>query len=126
MKKTSKGLPQLKNKIQKDFLMMLDEAIPVAQNERKKYVSDIALFYQSVFKKKLQHFIGLQLLELAQIGRTELGTNIIRSNISCLRIIDEWFEERSNEHFGNLEEIRDSLSDGDLIINDLKKKYGEI
>ncbi len=124
MKKKSEGKPQLEKKqIDKKLLFILQEAIPDTQNGRKKYVSDIALFYQTVFKKKLQHFIGLQLEELAQIGRTELGSNIIRSNISCFRLIDEWMEKMTNEHLGNLEEVRESFKEGEDLVNNLKKKY---
>lgn len=124
-KEKSKASGPLKNKIDKEFLFMLDEAIPVEQNQRKKYVSDIALFYGSVFKQKLKHFIGLQLQELAEIGRTELGTNIIRSNINCLRLIDEWFDERSREHFGDLENARISLDEGKLLAEELENKYNK-
>ena len=90
--------PQKKNKEEKKLLFILEESIPFAQNERKKYVSDIALFYQTIFKSKLQHFIGLQLEELAQIGRTELGNNVIRANINCFRLVDTWMEKMTNEH----------------------------
>lgn len=122
-----KGASQTGNseqrEIDENFTFMLNEAIPVSQGERKKYVSDIALFYNTVFKKKLKHFKGLQLEELAQIGRTELGSNIIRSNINCFELIGEWMETMSNEHVGNLEQMRQSFDEGNDIIKDLKDKY---
>jgi len=125
MKKTGKGKPQPQKNIEETKLLFtLEESIPFTQTERKKYVSDIALFYQTVFKKKLQHFIGLQLEELAQIGRTELGNNIIRANINCFRLIDSWMEKMTNEHVGNLEEARESFKEGEELISNLNKKYG--
>lgn len=125
MKKNSKGIPSLKNKTDKEFIFMLDEAIPVSQQERKKYVADITFFYATVFKDKLKHFIGLQLEELAQLGRSELGNNIIRSNINCFRLIDEWMVKIQNEHFGNIQEIRNSFTEDKGFINEIKKTYGK-
>lgn len=121
-KKKPKGKTQEQQEIDKKLIFTLDESIPTSQNERKKYMSDIALF-SSIFRPKIGHFIGLQLLELAQIGRTEIGDNIIRSNINCFRLIDEWLEKRSNEHFGNLEQTRQSFDEGKELIDELKKKY---
>lgn len=127
MKKTGKRTTQpQKNNEEQKLLFILEESIPFTQAERKKYVSDIALFYQTTFKKKLQHFIGLQLEELAQIGRTELGNNIIRANINCFRLIDSWMEKMTNEHVGNLEEIRESFVEGEEFTNKLNKKYGNL
>ena len=102
---------------------MLKESIPISETGRKKYVADISVFYASVFREKLQHFIGLQLEELAQIGRTELSTNIIRSNINCFRLIDEWMEKMTNEHLGNLENVRQNLEIDKEFISDLKDRY---
>ena len=110
---------ELKNKL----VFCLDDTVPKEEMERKKYVADIAFFYGSSFKKKIQHLIGQQLEELAQIGRTELGNNILRSNINCFRIIDEWMEKKSNEHFGNLETIRSSLDSDKEFINKIKETY---
>lgn len=134
-KEKSEGLTQLNKKIKEleeqleiknKLLFALQDPIEkLGQVERKQYVSDIALFYSKVMKKKLEHLIGDQLNELALIGRTELGSNIIRSNISCFRLIDEWMEQKSNEHFGNLEEIRESLSDDKLLVKEMNEKYGK-
>lgn len=112
--------PQLKN--EKRLLFLFEESIPLSKQERERYVSDIAFFYSTIFKKKLQHFIGMQLEELARIGRTEIDDNIIRSNISCFRLIDEWMEKKTNEHIGNVENIRLNLETDQDFINDLKKK----
>jgi hypothetical protein len=125
-KEKSKAQSPLKNRIDKNFALMLKESIPFEQVARKKYMSDIALFYQTIFKDKLQHFIYLQMEELAQIGRTELGGNIIRSNINCFRLIDSWMEEMTNEHIGNVEEIRKSFGESEELINDLQKYNGQI
>lgn len=132
MFKKSKEIIQLKEEIEKlkkslkikdDFRFMLEESIPKEQNDRKKYVSDIAGFYTIVFKKKLEHFIGLQMKELALIGRDDKLNDIIRSNINCFRLIDEWCLEKTNEHLGNLEEMRASFDDDKDFISNFKKIY---
>jgi len=126
--KKGEGKTQLnKNKEtqEKKLLFLLNESIPIGNTERKKYVSDISYFYASIFKDKLQHFIGLQLVELARVGQTELMTQTIRSNINCFRLIDEWMQKMSNEHVGNIEEIRNRFKDNESFINNLKETYGE-
>jgi|6_EtaG_2_1085325.scaffolds.fasta_scaffold16778_2 hypothetical protein len=130
--KGSEEIIQLQNKIKeleeklslKDKLVfMLEESIPKEATARKKYVGDVALFYQSVFKDKLKHFIGEQLLELALIGRTEPMNDIFRSNINCFRIMDEWMQSKTNEYIGDVEEIRKSAENNKDFINNLKKTY---
>lgn len=132
MIKESEGITQLKKRIKElegqlefknKLVFLLEESVPKDQQERKKYVGDIAFFHGSVFRNKIQHFIGMQLEELAKIGRPEILDNIIRSNISCFRIIGEWFEEKTNEHLGNLENIRSSFQDDKEFINNIKDKY---
>lgn len=118
----SKGQTPLKQN-NKELLFTLEESIPKEQTERKKYVSDIAFFYATIFKKKLEHFIGLQLLELSQIGRTEENYKIIRANINCFRLIQEWMEEITNEHMGNLNEVRNSFDDGKDFLEKIKIEY---
>lgn len=105
------------------LIFTLEEGIPKEQQARKNYVKELAFFYHNSFKHKLQHFIGLQLEELAQIGRTERGSDIIRSNINCFRLIDDWMQDRANEHQGNLEGIRESFKGDENIINELREKY---
>ena len=125
MKKKVEGTTQTQEKrIQEKFRFMLNEAIPVNQEERRKYVGDVAFFYLSIFKSKLQHFHGLQLEELAQIGRSERLSDIIRANINSMRLINEWMQFCVSEHQGNLEGIRNALPDSEEFINDIKKKYG--
>ncbi len=108
--------------IKHELRYLLEEAVPKEQNDRKDYVSDCAFFYRKIFKEKLEHFIGLQMVELSQLGRSEEGTVVLRSNINCFRLIDEWFIEKTNEHLGNITEIRNSLDESEGIINSLKDK----
>lgn len=112
---------EFKNK----FISLMEESIPKDQNGRKKYMGDIALFYSSIFKPKIQHFITEQLEELALIGRTEELNNIIRSNINCFRLIDEWMEEKTNEHIGNIEEIRKTFDNNEDFIKNMKSTYSD-
>lgn len=125
MTKKAKGITPAQKEINERLLFMLEEAIPRSQTERKKYVGDIAFFYATIFKKKLEHFIGIQLEELAQIGRTELSTNIIRANINAFRLIDDWMKLMTSEHQGNLDGVRNSFDDTKNIINNMEKKYGK-
>jgi hypothetical protein len=124
MKKKVKGLPQTQNQINQRFLIMLDEAIPVDQEGRRKYVGDIAFFYGSTFKQKLQHFRGLQLEELARYGVDERTSDFIRSNINVINLIDDWMQKMFNEHEGNLHGIRDALGSDEEFIREINKKYG--
>lgn len=102
---------------------LLEESIPKEQNERKTYMGDIALFYISIFKEKLKHFVGLQMQELSQVGREEKVNEIFRSNINCFNLISEWMEERTKEHLGNLEVMRNSFDEDDKFINNFKETY---
>lgn len=133
--KSSEEILQLKNRIKEledqlayndGFVFMFDEDIPKDQSARKQYVADIAIAYSKFFQKKIPHFISLQMQDLAQIGRTERGTDIIRSNINCFRIIEEWMKEKTNEHLGNLEEGRNGFdvikNPDDDIINKLRER----
>jgi len=125
MIKKAKRLPQAQeNKIYKKLRFILSEAIPTNQEERRKYVGDVAFFYGSIFSKKLEHFHGLQLEELSQIGRSQELSNIIRANINTLHLIDEWMQDMFNEHQGNIEGIRNALPDREEFINNIKIKYG--
>jgi len=112
-------------KINKGVSFLLEEAIPVEENTRKRYMADVSLFYTMIFKDKLKHFIGLQMQELSMLGRSEKGNDIIRANINCFNLILEWMEEKTNEHLGNLENIRNSFSDNEEFINNIKKTYGD-
>ena len=110
------------NKVFNSTSFLLEESIPPGETDRKRYVADIAFFYGSSFKVKLEHFIGMQMIELSQIGRTEKGNDIIRANVNCFRLIDEWCEKMTNEHLGNLEGLRNQF-EGDDFINKMKETY---
>lgn len=122
---TKKGRekPNQLNKEKERILFLLEESIPEAQQERKKYMADCAFFYSTVFKKKLQHFIGMQLEALATEGRPVVSDQFLRSSISVFRLIDEWFEKMTNEHIGNVNVIRNSLDEDEKFISQLKDKY---
>ncbi len=90
MNKKAREKPHRISKTEKDrIFFLLEESIPMSQQERKKYMSDCAFFYSVVFKDKLKHFIGMQLEVLAQEGRPVLSDQFIRSSISVFRLIDK-------------------------------------
>lgn len=122
MKTKSKGKTQLTTE-KKRIIFLLEESMPEQQQERKKYVADIAFFYSTIFKKKLQHFIGMQLEALATEGRPVVNDQFLRSSISVFRLIDEWMEKQTNEHIGNVNNIRNSLNDDNKFKEILKDKY---
>jgi len=122
IKKKSKRKTSLK-KEEYRIKFLLEEAIPKSQQERKKYVGDIAYFYSSIFKNKLQHFIGMQLEALATEGRPVVNDQFLRSSISVFRLIDEWMEQKTNEHIGNVTTIRNSLDDDAKFKGELEDKY---
>ena len=123
--KKGNGKTEPKIKDQKQITFLLEEAIPKGQSERKKYMADCAFFYSVVFKKKLQHFIGMQLEVLATEGRPVVSDQFIRSSISVFRLIDEWFQKMETEHIGNVEEIRNSFENDKEFINNIKITYGK-
>lgn len=122
--KKSKGKTPLKTEKYR-ITFLLEEAVPESQQERKKYVADIAFFYSSIFKKKLQHFIGMQLEALATEGRPVVDDQFLRSSISVFRLIDEWMEAKTNEHIGNVTGIRNSLEGDQAFIKNIKDKINE-
>lgn len=119
--KTLKKELEIKNLVSS----LLDEAIPKGETERKRYMADISLFYATIFKEKLKHFIGLQMVELSWLGRSEKEYDTIRSNINCFHLINDWMAERTNEHLGNLEELRKKFKDDDEFISNFRNTYGE-
>lgn len=121
--KKGNGKTEPTNKDKKQITFLLEESIPEAQEERKKYVADIAFFYSTIFKSKLKHFKGMQLQELSYLGRDEEFYHTIRCNINCFNLIDEWMEQKTNEHIGNMQNVRNSLDDNKIIINEFKDKY---
>lgn len=122
-KGNGKTEPKNKDKDKERITFLLEESIPKAQQERKKYVSDIAFFYSTIFKEKIKHFIGMQLEALAQEGRPVVSDQFLRSSISVFRLIDEWMEKQTNEHIGNVNNIRNTLDTDKEFIKELNKKY---
>lgn len=104
-------------------LFMLEEAVPKEQNERRKYVGDIALFYATIFKEKLKHFRGLQLEELSKYGRSEKVNDIFRANLNCFDLMGKWMDEKTKEHFGDLETMRNSFDTEEEFISNFRKTY---
>lgn len=104
---------------------LLEEAIPKGETERKRYMADISLFYATIFKDKLKHFIGMQMEELSRFGRSEKGDDFIRASIENFRLINQWMEERTNEHLGNLEELRKKFKSDEEFISNFRNTYGE-
>jgi len=104
---------------------LLDEAIPKGETQRKRYMADISLFYSTIFKEKLKHFIGEQMEELSRFGRSREGDDFIRASIEVFRLINEWMLTRTNEHLGNLEELRSKVKDDNEFISKFKTIYGE-
>lgn len=122
-----KEIEELKAKLelQKSIGFLLDEAIPKGETQRKRYMADISLFYSTIFKEKLKHFVGMQMEELSRFGRSREGDDFIRASISVFRLIDEWMLTRTNEHLGNLEELRSKFGDDKEFISNFKTIYGE-
>lgn len=120
-------IQRLKDKLveNKSIGFLLDESIPEGETKRKRYMADISLFYGTIFREKLKHFIGMQMEELSKFGRSKEGDDFIRASISVFRLINEWMELRTNEHLGNLEEMRSKFGDDKEFINNFKKTYGE-
>ena len=126
IKKAKRIPPAPKNRIEENKLnFILEDSIPKTQTERKKFVADCAFFYSTIFKKKLEHFVGMELLELSIRGRTKEYDDMIRANINCFTQINSWMEKMYSEHLGNMNEIRNSFDEDKDIINKLNKTYGE-
>lgn len=123
MNKTSQRKTPLKIEEENKLLFRLEENIPKSQQERKKYVGDIAYFFSSIFQTKLQHFIGEQLLDLSIRGRSKEQDDMIRANIYCFGLIEKWMKEKTSEHIGNVTNIRNSLDDDGKFSDTLKDKY---
>lgn len=100
----------------------MDNGIPRKTTERKQYVAQVALFY-SVFKKVIENFIYLQHKELQIWGRSEKVYDFYRANINVFNLIDEWMQERVNEHFAYLQEGKTEQEKNEELINNMKHKF---
>lgn len=115
-----KGEIEARSSIKASF----EDSIPKDQTGRKNYVSQIAAFYGVIFKEQLRTMVGQQLQMLSRVGLTKQEEDIFRSNINCLHLINEWCEERTNEHLGNLQNLREQLEDSSDITSEIRDKYG--
>lgn len=109
--------------LRKEVFFLLEESIPVNQTERKRYMGDISLFYGKIFKDKLKHFIGIQLEFLSKLGRTREEDMVTRCNINCFNLIDDWMNERTNEHLGDLQVMRSRVETDEQFKNKFKETY---
>lgn len=95
----------------------------MGETERKKYVSDVALSYINVFKKKFPEFIFDQQQALSIYGRPEKEYDIFRCNINVIRLFEEWMIKLTNEHLGDLEESRENVVDAQNLVAELRENY---
>ena len=109
--------------VRRSVIEMLKENIPIQGLAREKYVADISIFYVSIFKDKITHFISLQKEALSQMGRPDREYEIYRSNINCFLLIDDWMQTLTNEHLGDLEEKRSAAELASEFVGELKVKY---
>lgn len=107
----------------KSFEYMLNEDIPIEQNERKSYMSDITMFYRKIFKKKIDHAVSLQKDALTIIGKTPEEYALFRATANAFFLLNEWFLEREREHLGNLQEKRQAVESGMDIASEISSKY---
>jgi hypothetical protein len=101
----------------------LDESIPDGATERRAYMTDVTNFYVRIFRKKLPHFISLQLHELSKIGQPERMYDTYRANINVLYLIDEWMHKCEVEYLGDLESQRDDVTEALNLVDAMKREY---
>lgn len=107
----------------KELEFLFEDSIPKEEKAQKEYVTDVAFFYQKILKEKIRHFIGLQMEQIAQFGRSEKESEFYRSNINCFRLMDEWCERLVNHHVADLEEAKEAQEDNETFIKNLKDKH---
>ena len=106
------------------FIKQFDSSLPNDYEKRKAACLNIHTIYQMTLKKQLANMIAEQAETLALIGTSEKLSDIYRSNINCLRLIDEWFESRSNEYLAMINEGSQELENQSDFISGLVTKYG--
>ncbi len=94
--------------LKRSLFEFFDDPIPKNQDDRKKYMSDVAFAY-TIMRDKLRHFIQLEKNALAEVGYPAEQYRIYRSNIYCFTVFDQWMERCTNEHLGDLQEARNRL-----------------
>jgi hypothetical protein len=127
-----KRIEELENELKKTQALLnahtfltefFDDTKQMSETERKKYVSDIALSYVTVFKKQFPKFIFDQQQALSVYNRPEKEYDIYRCNINVIRLFEEWMIKMTNEHLGDLEESRNKVVETEDFINNLRGKY---
>lgn len=101
----------------------LDESIPEGATERRAYMTDVTNFYVRVFRKKIPHFISMQLDMLSKMGQTERQYDVYRSNINVFYLIDDWMQRCEREYLGDLEAQRDDVTEDLEFVEKLKGDY---
>lgn len=101
----------------------MNESIPEGATERRAYMTDVTNFYVRVFRKKLPHFVSVQLDSLSKIGGTEKQYDTFRANINVFYLIDEWMRKCEIEYLGDLEAQRDDVSEALNLVERLKEEH---
>jgi len=101
--------------IRREPIDLLERKIMGAE-QRQKYISEIYVFYNNIFKDRINEMIQDQKDALAVFGLTDRESDIYRSNINCLNLFKDWFEGCRVEHLGDIEEKKENES----VINRLK------
>lgn len=96
-------------------IVLMDKKVPQSAQEREKFVTDVTVFYNNVFKARLAEMINDQKDELARMDLGEKMSDIIRSNINCLHLFKDWFERLEVEHLGDLQVKRERQEEDESI-----------
>ncbi len=107
----------------KHFQYLLNEDIPVEQNARKNYFSDITMFYTKIFKKKIAQMISAQKDALTILGKTEKEYDLFRSCVNVFSLLDDWFTQSEREHLSDLEEARQRVENSMSEVDEINRKY---
>ncbi len=135
----SNRIPELQNKIKEQnetikkleslvyahnsLLEFFDDTKKMSETERKKYVSDVAMAYVTVFKKQFPKFIFDQQQALSIYGRSKDEYDIFRCNINVIRLFEEWMIKMTNEHLGDLEAAREKVSETEEFTSNFRETY---
>lgn len=109
--------------IQRSVLADLKATIPVGGEDRKNYVSRVAIFFPNTLKPQLQKMIYMQADKLVDIEANERLADFYRANINCLNLLLDWGEAMTNEHMGDIEEAKRNQESDATITSEIKAKY---
>lgn len=109
----------------KAFEYLMNEKVPIEQNARNTYFSDITLFYRKIFKDKIAHMISGQKDALTIIGKTEREYEYFRACVNCFYLLDEWFYHGEREHLSTLEEKRQLVENSIGTVDEISRKYNK-